>query len=183
MKPNAATGKATGVMFRTRYGEVEILPADNPWNQDISKLKVHPLSDAYVKSLGADKGLHPAFGRVFEGVPNGVPFTVVGKDQKKVPIEFEYKDESELAKLKECLDVPESFLKAKRLPAGWLIEQADLKGKKIGGAQVSDKHGNFLMNLGNATASDVLQLISLIKMKIRDAYGVQLEEEVQLLGF
>jgi len=79
--------------------------------------------------------------------------------------------------------VPDEFLAAKRIPAGWLIEQADLKGASVGGAQVSSKHGNFLVNLGNATASDVLQLISLIKMKIRDGYGIQLEEEVQLLGF
>lgn len=96
---------------------------------------------------------------------------------------FEFEDESEIAKLKGCVDVPEAFLRAKRLPAGWLVEQADLKGKKIGGAQVSDKHGNFLVNLGSATASDVLQLISLIKMRIRDEYGIQLEEEVQLIGF
>jgi UDP-N-acetylmuramate dehydrogenase len=96
---------------------------------------------------------------------------------------FEYTYEADLAKLKSRLDVPEAFLKARRIPAGWLIEQADLKGERIGGAQVSDKHGNFLVNLGNATASDVLQLISLIKMRIRDGYGVQLEEEVQLLGF
>ncbi len=96
---------------------------------------------------------------------------------------FDFKDEGELAKLKTRVDVPETFLKAKRLPAGWLIEQADLKGKSIGGAQVSDKHGNFLMNLGKATASDILQLISLIKMRVRDEYGIQLEEEVQLLGF
>jgi len=96
---------------------------------------------------------------------------------------FEYQAEADIAKLKSRLDVPEPFLKAKRIPAGWLIEQADLKGKAIGGAMVSEKHGNFLVNLGNATASDVLQLISLVKMKIRDEYGVQLEEEVQLLGF
>lgn len=96
---------------------------------------------------------------------------------------FEYGDEADIAKLKERLDVPEAFLKAKHIPAGWLIEQADLKGKTIGGARVSEKHGNFLVNLGNATASDVLQLISLIKMRIRDEYGVQVEEEVQLLGF
>src|SRR5687768_10703566 len=96
---------------------------------------------------------------------------------------FEYADEADIAKLKERLDVPDAFLKAKRIPAGWLIEQADLKGKRIGGAQVSSKHGNFLQNDGAATASDVLQLISLIKMKIRDEYGIQLEEEVQLLGF
>lgn len=94
-----------------------------------------------------------------------------------------YKEETEIAKLKERLEVPKAFLDAKRIPAGWLIDQADLKGKRIGGAQVSEKHGNFLVNLGNATASDVLQLISLIKMRIRDEYGLQMEEEVQLLGF
>lgn len=96
---------------------------------------------------------------------------------------FDFKDEADLAKLKERVEIPETFLRAKRLPAGWLIEQADLKGKTIGAAKVSEKHGNFLLNLGGATASDVLQLISLIKMRIRDDYGVQLEEEVQLLGF
>lgn len=96
---------------------------------------------------------------------------------------FDFKDEADIAKLKSVLEVPEPFLAAKRIPAGWLIEQADLKGTTIGGARVSDKHGNFLVNLGNASASDVLQLISLVKMKVRDLYGVQLEEEVQLLGF
>jgi len=96
---------------------------------------------------------------------------------------FGYKDASDIAKLQAKLDVPDEFLAAKRIPAGWLIEQADLKGASVGGAQVSSKHGNFLVNLGNATASDVLQLISLIKMRIRDEYGIQLEEEVQLLGF
>lgn len=96
---------------------------------------------------------------------------------------FEYKDEGDIAKLKSVVEVPAPFLAAKRIPAGWLIEQADLKGTKVGAAQVSDKHGNFLVNLGGASASEVLQLISLIKMKIRDGYGIQLEEEVQLLGF
>lgn len=96
---------------------------------------------------------------------------------------FDFKDESDIYKLKERLEVPAPFLAVKRIPAGWLIEQAELKGMKVGGAQVSDKHGNFLVNLGDATASDVLQLISLIKMRIRDGYGIQLEEEVQLLGF
>jgi UDP-N-acetylmuramate dehydrogenase len=96
---------------------------------------------------------------------------------------FEYQDDEAVAKLKSRLNVPPEFLSRKRIPAGWLIERADLKGKKIGDAQVSDKHGNFLVNSGSATASEVIQLISLVKMKIRDEYGIQLEEEVQLLGF
>lgn len=96
---------------------------------------------------------------------------------------FEYRDEAEIAKLKSRLDVPPEFLKRRRIPAGWLIEQADLKGTRIGGAMISEKHGNFLVNLGGGAASDVVQLISLVKMKIRDDFGIQLEEEVQLLGF
>lgn len=96
---------------------------------------------------------------------------------------FEYEDEADIEKLRARLDVPLEFLARKRIPAGWLIEQADLKGTRVGGAEVSGKHGNFLVNHGSATASDVLQLISLVKMKIRDLYGIQLEEEVQLLGF
>lgn len=97
---------------------------------------------------------------------------------------FEYEDESELEKLKGAVrEIPQSFLNAKRIPAGWLIDQHDLKGMKVGGVTVSPEHGNFLINDGTATASDVVQLMSLIKMKIRDDYGVQLIEEVQYLGF
>lgn len=67
--------------------------------------------------------------------------------------------------------------------AGQLIEQAGLKGKKIGGASVSTKHANFIVNDGTATAEQIIMLISLIKQQIRDRYGVQLKEEVQLIGF
>lgn len=69
------------------------------------------------------------------------------------------------------------------VPAGWLIELCDLKGKKIGGAAVSEKHANFIINTGNATAEDVLALISLIKQKVRDKFGVQLQEEIEYVGF
>jgi len=95
---------------------------------------------------------------------------------------YEFTDESTLAKLKQDADVPEAMLKSKRLAAGWLIDQAGLKGAKMGDAMVSEEHGNFLMNTGKATASQIMELISLIKMKVRDHYGIQLEEEVQFLG-
>ena len=70
-----------------------------------------------------------------------------------------------------------------KIAAAKLIDEADLKGAKIGGAVVSDKHANFILNVGNAKASDVIQLISLIKMKVRDQFGIQLMEEVQYVGF
>lgn len=70
-----------------------------------------------------------------------------------------------------------------KVPAGWLIDQAGLRGKKIGGAAVSEKHANFIVNVGNATAEDVIMLASIIKQKVRTKFGVQLVEEVKLLGF
>lgn len=69
-----------------------------------------------------------------------------------------------------------------KIPAGWLIAEAGLLGKKIGGTQVSEEHGNFVVNIGGATAQDVIMLVSLIKQRIRTEFGVQLKEEVQYLG-
>lgn len=70
-----------------------------------------------------------------------------------------------------------------KIPAGWLIEQAGLRGKKIGGAMVSEKHANFIVNTGDATAEDVIMLVSFIKQQVRDKFGIELREEVQYLGF
>ncbi len=70
-----------------------------------------------------------------------------------------------------------------KLPAGWLIDHVGLRGKRIGGAMVSDKHPNYLINTGTATAEDVMMLASLIKTRVRDELGVRLREEVQFVGF
>lgn len=69
------------------------------------------------------------------------------------------------------------------VPAGWLVEQVGLKGKKIGGAMVSEKHANFIINTGDAKAEDVVILISVIKQKIRSKFGIQLQEEIEYVGF
>lgn len=96
---------------------------------------------------------------------------------------YDFENENELDILKRSVDVPESMIASKRLSAGWLIDQAGLRGYKIGNVQVSEKHGNFFENHGNASAADILALISYVKMKVRDDLGIQLQEEVQLLGF
>lgn len=66
--------------------------------------------------------------------------------------------------------------------AGRLIEMAGLKGMRIGNAQVSTKHANWIINLGGATAADVLTLIDLIKQKVKERFNVALELEVRVLG-
>ncbi len=66
--------------------------------------------------------------------------------------------------------------------AGRLIESCGLKGLKIGGAQVSDKHANFILNLGNATAADILALMRRVVRLVRDKTDVTLHPEVRLVG-
>lgn len=73
--------------------------------------------------------------------------------------------------------------KGKEVPTAYLIDQAGLKGKSLGGAQVSEKHTNFIINTGNAKAEDVMQLTEMIKKEIKDKYQVDLENEIILVGF
>jgi len=66
--------------------------------------------------------------------------------------------------------------------AGYLIEQAGLRGSFIGGAQISELHGNFFMNTGDATATEVLALIEHTRAEVRRQFGVELEVEIELVG-
>jgi UDP-N-acetylmuramate dehydrogenase len=66
--------------------------------------------------------------------------------------------------------------------AGRIIEEMGMKGMKVGDAQISDKHANFIVNKGKATASDVLELIALIQAKAEKEKGVSLEPEVVIVG-
>jgi len=67
--------------------------------------------------------------------------------------------------------------------AARLIEQAGLKGKRIGNAQISEKHANFVVNLGAAKASEIIQLLELARRTVYQNSGIQLELEVRLFGF
>ena len=67
--------------------------------------------------------------------------------------------------------------------AGQLIEKAGLKGLKQGSAQVSEKHANFILNLGDAKAKDIHKLIQVIKKKVFEKFSVSLETEVHYMGF
>ena len=72
-----------------------LFPDADPWNKDISKEPVDPNSDGIIAAIGADAPLHPDFGTVFEGAPNGIPYVVVDGRQPRVKVEFEYADESD----------------------------------------------------------------------------------------
>lgn len=86
---------------------------------------------------------------------------------------------------KQPLEYPSAGSTFKR-PDGYfaakLIEDAGLKGLSVGGAAVSTKHSGFIINYNNATASDILNLISEVEKRINEKYGVQLEPEVKIIG-
>ena len=64
--------------------------------------------------------------------------------------------------------------------AGWLIDKAGLKGFRVGGAVISPVHANFILNLGNAQAADVLALIEEARTRVKKQFGVDLELEVKV---
>src|SRR3989344_4736901 len=74
------------------------------------------------------------------------------------------------------------FKKIEGIGAGRLIEQCDLKGKQIGGAMISEKHANYIVNTGNATAQDVRELITLVQEKVFKETGFKLESEISFIG-
>lgn len=70
-----------------------------------------------------------------------------------------------------------------RVPAGWLIDKAGLRGTKVGDAMSSEMHPNYILNAGNATSADVISLIQQIKQTVKEKFGIELHEEIQYLGF
>lgn len=74
------------------------------------------------------------------------------------------------------------FKNPKKFSAGQLIDALGLKGYKIGGASISEKHGNFIVTDSTATATDVVELINYIKEKVYKAFNIKLEEEIEIIG-
>ncbi|WP_139903907.1 UDP-N-acetylmuramate dehydrogenase [Clostridium thermarum] len=86
---------------------------------------------------------------------------------------------------KQPLDYPSAgstFKRPEGYFAGKLIEDSNLKGVSIGGAQVSNKHSGFIINTGNATAKDILSLIAYVQKTVFEKFGVELHTEVRIMG-
>jgi UDP-N-acetylmuramate dehydrogenase len=67
-------------------------------------------------------------------------------------------------------------------PAGRLIDRAGLKGRRVGGAVVSEKHANYIVNTGGATATDIMTLMNAVRTAVAERFGVRLEPEVKIVG-
>lgn len=84
---------------------------------------------------------------------------------------------------KENPDFPDQYVEYKKIPAAWLIDKCELKGREIGDAVVSNDHAAIILNKGKATSENVIMLISIIKQKVRSKYNMQLMEEIEYIGF
>ena len=102
----------------------------------------------------------------------------------KEEIENKIKELLEQRRLKQPLEYPSAGSTFKR-PEGYfvgkIIDELGLKGKTIGGAQVSEKHGGFIINTGNATAKDVKELIDYIIREVEKVYNIKLETEIKMI--
>ena len=104
---------------------------------------------------------------------------------KKEDINKKMNEYKEKRKEKQPIDFPSagsSFKRKEGIITAKLIDDLGLKGFKIGGAKVSEKHAGFIINDGNATAKDVLDMIEYIKKKVYEKYKIHIEEEIRILG-
>ena len=101
--------------------------------------------------------------------------------QNVVPSKAGIQKEKLLQLFPEDADKITNFFAIDRISAGWLVEKAGMKGVRVGKALVSETHGNFVVNSGDATANDVQSLIEQVKEKVYDIVGVEIEEEIQIV--
>jgi len=78
-------------------------------------------------------------------------------------------------------DLPAIFIERGTVPVGWLIDQSGVKGLEIAGAAISDMHCNFIVNKNKASQADVLALVDDVKARVYNKFGVELEEEVEII--
>lgn len=95
------------------------------------------------------------------------------------------RDYIERRRLRQPLDYPNAGSVFKNPPhdyAGRLIETVGLKGRRIGGAMISEKHANVIVNVGGASAQDILALMELARQRVKEQTGVHLEPEIRVVG-
>jgi UDP-N-acetylenolpyruvoylglucosamine reductase len=74
------------------------------------------------------------------------------------------------------------FKNPEKIPAGRLVDELGLKGTRVGGAAVSAEHGNFIVNDGNATARDILELVEILKQRVKKEREIDLQTEIEIIG-
>ena len=117
----------------------------------------------------------------------GIIISSILKLQKGTETEIKEKmEENKKARIeKQPIDMPSAgstFKRGTDFITAKLIDECGLKGYQIGGAKVSEKHAGFLINIGNATAEDMLELITYVKEQVKEKFGKTIELEIKVIG-
>jgi UDP-N-acetylenolpyruvoylglucosamine reductase len=116
---------------------------------------------------------HIALGAVFRGVP--VP-------RAQIDAKLDEFNAKRWAAQPAMASAGCTFKNPDSIPAGRLIDELGLKGTRVGGAMVSPEHGNFIVNEGNATARQILELIGIVQRRAKEMRGIELRPEVEIIG-
>ncbi len=148
---------------------VSVYDAKNKSTRTLRKSEIH---------FGYRKSNLPRYGVILEavfGLKKGRPDRIMETTRRYL----ERRAETQPVRFRSAGSI---FKNPKDEPAGALIERLGFKGYQHGGAKVSDVHANFIVNHNSATASDVLAIMTEIKRRARDAAGIELEEEIRIVG-
>lgn len=107
------------------------------------------------------------------------------KKAEKEEIQKKISKNNESRKTKQPIEKPSAgstFKRGKNFITAQLIDECGLKGYTVGGAQVSTKHAGFIVNTGNATASDVIKLVEIIKQKVQEKFNKDIDLEIEIIG-
>lgn len=139
--------------------------ATNPWIALSARLRLAPLPIAECKELLREFLERKKTTQPLGGACAGCSFK--NADVSTVPRSLEF---------------PAEFLAKGQIPAGYLLDRANMKNHVIGRAMVSPKHANFIVNLGGASAQDVRSLLECARERVFERFGIRLEEEIQYIG-
>jgi UDP-N-acetylenolpyruvoylglucosamine reductase len=159
-----------GAMGSATFDFVEVVRVMNPAGE-IRELSREQVQADY-RSCSLFK-THIALGAVFRGSPD---------DPDAIALRMTGLSERRWATQPAAPSAGCMFKNPAAIPAGRLIDELGLKGTRVGGAVVSNEHGNFIVNDGHATARDVLQLIELLRDQARSRRGIDLQVEVEIVG-
>ncbi len=142
-------------------------------NGEIKIARIDELELSYRRSKFSEKG----------GIITGVSLRLKKSDKSEILAKMQdYKTRRVTKQPLEYASAGSTFKRPAGYFAGALIEGAGLKGLSVGDAEVSKKHAGFIINKGNATAGDIIELIELVRKKVYESSGVMLEPEVKIIG-
>jgi len=152
----------------------------------VVKTKYIDFKDMQIKEINNTEQKFEYRKSLFSTTPSIIIDTTLQlKKAEKEEIQKKISKNNESRKTKQPIEKPSAgstFKRGKNFITAQLIDECGLKGYTVGGAQVSTKHAGFVVNTGNATASDVIKLVEIIKQKIQEKFNKDIDLEIEIIG-